>query len=55
MFFHMYKFLNSFEEYKSGNDKVGRFLMGQCMKQLKGKADPGSVNKAITEALSKLK
>ncbi|MBS4961167.1 MAG: Asp-tRNA(Asn)/Glu-tRNA(Gln) amidotransferase subunit GatB [Clostridiales bacterium] len=45
----------SIEEYKAGNDKVGRFLMGQCMKQLKGKADPGSVNKAITEALSKLK
>lgn len=44
----------SVEEYKSGNDKVTRFLMGQCMKQLKGKADPASVNEAIMEALSKL-
>lgn len=45
----------SIEEFKAGNDKVGRFLMGQAMKQLKGKADPGLVNKLISEALEQLK
>ncbi|MCI1960223.1 MAG: Asp-tRNA(Asn)/Glu-tRNA(Gln) amidotransferase subunit GatB [Clostridia bacterium] len=44
----------SVEEYKAGNTKVSRHLMGQCMKQLKGKADPASVNAAITEALKEL-
>jgi len=44
----------SIEEYKAGNEKVTRFLMGQCMKELKGKADPASVNEAIAEALSKI-
>lgn len=40
------------EDYKSGNKKAIGFLMGQCMKELKGKGDPGVVNKLLTEALS---
>lgn len=44
----------SVAEFKEGNDKVTRFLMGQCMKQLKGKADPGTVNKVIDEELAKM-
>lgn len=44
----------SIEEYKSGNDKVPKFLIGQCMKQLKGKADPASINKVIDEELTKI-
>lgn len=44
----------SVEEFKAGNDKVTRFLMGQCMKQLKGKADPTTVNEVISEELAKL-
>lgn len=44
----------SIAEWKEGNEKVTRFLMGQCMKQLKGKADPGTVNAVIAEELAKL-
>ena len=44
----------SIEEFKAGNDKVAKFLMGQCMKQLKGKASPGLVNGIISEELTKL-
>ncbi len=40
------------EDYKSGNKKAIGFLMGQCMKELKGKGDPGVVNKLLTEALN---
>lgn len=45
----------SIEEFKAGNEKVAKFLMGQSMKQLKGKADPALVNKIIAEELEKLK
>ncbi len=41
----------SIEEYRNGNERVLKFLMGQCMKRLKGKADPGAVNKMIMEKL----
>lgn len=43
----------SVAEYKAGNEKVVRFLMGQSMKQLKGKADPALVNQIIAEELEK--
>ncbi len=39
------------EEYKSGKTKVLGFLVGQVMKQMKGKADPGSVNRMLKERL----
>ena len=38
-------------EYKSGKEKVLGFLVGQCMKELKGKADPGTINALLKEAL----
>ncbi len=41
-------------EYKGGSAKVKGFFVGQCMKQLKGKADPATVNKIIAEELDKL-
>ena len=44
----------SIAEWKEGNEKVTRFLMGQCMKQLKGKANPGTVNDVIAEELAKM-
>jgi len=42
------------DEYKSGSMKVKGFIVGQCMKQLKGKADPGMVNRIIDEELNKI-
>ena len=39
------------EEYKGGKTKVLGFLVGQVMKQMKGKADPGLVNRMLTERL----
>ncbi len=41
-------------EFKGGSAKVKGFIIGQCMKQLKGKADPGTVNKIVAEELEKL-
>lgn len=39
------------EEYNSGKTKVFGFLVGQCMRELKGKADPELVNKAVKELI----
>ena len=33
--------------------KLIQFLMGQCMKELKGKGDPGVVNKLLSQELNK--
>lgn len=41
------------EDYTSGNKKAIGFLMGQCMKELKGKGDPGVVNKLLASELNK--
>ena len=46
---------DSIAQFKEGNEKVNKFLMGQCMKQLKGKANPAIVTKILEEELSKLK
>ena len=35
------------EEFHSGKEKVFGFLVGQVMKKMKGKADPGKVNEAL--------
>ena len=35
------------EEFHSGKEKVFGFLVGQVMKKMKGKADPGTVNEAL--------
>jgi aspartyl-tRNA(Asn)/glutamyl-tRNA(Gln) amidotransferase subunit B len=39
-------------DYKSGKDKVFGFLVGQCMKASKGKANPDQVNQLLKELLS---
>ena len=41
-------------EFKGGSQKVKAFLVGQCMKQLKGKADPATVNVLMAEELEKV-
>ena len=39
------------EEYQSGKTKVLGFLVGQVMKEMRGKADPQAVNRLLTEKL----
>ena len=41
----------SVADYKAGKKKAIGFLVGQTMKAMKGKADPGTVNKMLTEIL----
>ncbi len=43
----------SVEDYKGGKKKAIGFLVGQTMKAMKGKADPGAVNKILQEVLEK--
>ena len=41
----------SVADYKGGKDKALGFLVGQAMKETKGKANPGIINKMIQEML----
>ena len=41
----------SVEDYHNGKEKAIGFLVGQTMKAMKGKADPGIVNKILKEIL----
>lgn len=41
----------SVEDYRNGKDKAIGFLVGQTMKAMKGKADPGMVNQILKELL----
>ena len=43
----------SVEDYKNGKEKAIGFLVGQTMKAMKGKADPGEVNRILKEILSR--
>lgn len=43
----------SVTDYLGGKEKAIGFLVGQTMKAMKGKADPGSVNRMLKEALAK--
>jgi len=43
----------SVEDYKNGKDKAIGFLVGQTMKAMKGKANPGMVNGILKEILSR--
>jgi len=43
---------NEVERYKAGETKLLGFLMGQLMKKSKGKADPKSAGKIMTEMLN---
>ncbi len=42
----------SVADYKAGKEKAIGFLVGQVMKETKGKANPGLVNKLIVEVLN---
>ncbi len=41
----------SVNDYRSGKEKALGFLVGQTMKEMKGKADPGMINKILKELL----
>lgn len=41
----------SVEDFRNGKDKAIGFLVGQIMKETKGKANPGLVNKLLTDRL----
>lgn len=43
----------SIEDYKNGKDRALGFLVGQVMKQTKGQANPGMVNKLLKQELDK--
>ncbi len=43
----------SVEDYRSGKEKAMGFLVGQTMRAMKGKADPGAVNRIVKELLTK--
>ena len=43
----------SIEDYKAGKDRALGFLVGQVMKETKGKANPKLVNKLILEIINK--
>ncbi len=40
-------------DYKAGKDKAVGFIVGQVMKETKGKANPGIINKIILEEIAK--
>ncbi|MFZ5944329.1 MAG: Asp-tRNA(Asn)/Glu-tRNA(Gln) amidotransferase subunit GatB [Bacillota bacterium] len=44
----------SVEDFKAGKDKAIGFLVGQVMKETKGQANPGLVNKLLKEKLEQL-
>ena len=41
----------SVEDYHNGKEKAIGFLVGQTMKEMKGKANPGMVNQLLKELL----
>ena len=43
----------SIADYKAGKDRALGFLVGQCMKEMKGKGNPQILNKLILEELKK--
>lgn len=44
----------SVSDYRNGKEKAIGFLVGQTMKAMKGKANPGMVNKILKELLSQI-
>lgn len=42
----------SVADYKAGKDKAIGFLVGQVMKESRGKANPGIVNKLLQQELN---
>jgi len=43
----------SVSDYKAGKDKAFLYLVGQVMRQMKGKADPMTVNSVLKEEIEK--
>ena len=43
----------SIEDYKNGKDRAIKAIMGQCMKQTRGKANPKVLNALVIEQLNK--
>ena len=43
----------SVEDFKNGKDRAIGFLVGQIMKQTRGKANPKVVNKLLNQELAK--
>ncbi|MDB5055979.1 MAG: glutamyl-tRNA amidotransferase [Bacilli bacterium] len=43
----------SVADYKAGNERAAGFIVGQVMKETKGKANPGLVNKLIQDCLNR--
>ncbi len=43
------------EEYRNGKEKVLGFLVGQVMRKMKGKANPGKINQLLKERLNNAK
>lgn len=43
------------EEYRNGKEKVLGFLVGQVMRKMKGKAEPGKINQLLKERLNNAK
>ena len=41
-------------DHKAGKDKVFGFLMGQMMKETRGKADPETAKKVLLEEIAKV-
>ena len=44
----------SVADYKAGKEKALGFLVGQAMKETKGKANPQMLNKMLTEEINKI-
>jgi aspartyl-tRNA(Asn)/glutamyl-tRNA(Gln) amidotransferase subunit B len=47
--------LKSVEDYRSGKEKAFGFIMGQCMRELKGKADPAALRERLAAMLEAAK
>ena len=45
----------SVEDYRNGKEKAVGFLMGQCMRALRGKADPAALREKLVQKLASLK
>ena len=45
--------MKTLEDYKAGKDRALGFLVGQAMKETKGKANPQMLNKMFLEELNK--
>ena len=43
----------SVEDYKNGKKQAQGFLVGQIMKETRGQANPGMVNKLLNQELGK--